>query len=97
MLEHSVENIPVMKSIFETAGDTYRFMEGYPKKQNIYTEHLKKRNYSGKTVLCSLSVTKWSSYSDNLDRIVNVYPAFLSMFQQTSIESQNDVAIGFLV
>ena len=29
MLEHSVKNIPATKSIFETVGDNYRFLEFY--------------------------------------------------------------------
>ena len=40
MLEHNVENKPAVKSIFETVGDIYPFMEGSPKKQNIYIESI---------------------------------------------------------
>ena len=32
VLEHSVENVSTVKTVFETIGDIYRFMDGSPKR-----------------------------------------------------------------
>ena len=73
-------------------------MEGFPQRQNIYRDYMKEKGItSGKIALHSFSDTRQPSRSDNLDYIVDVYPALPSMFQQMFNESQNVVAIGLLV
>ena len=97
VLEHSVENVPTIKAIFETIGDLYRFMEGSPKRHKIYEDHLKAKGItSGKIALHSFSDTRWSAHSDNLEVVMNVYPALLSMFKELSEQNIN-VATGLLV
>ena len=97
VLEHSVEDVPSIKAIFETIGDLYRFMEGSPKRQKVYEDHLKARGItSGKVALHALSDTRWSARSDNLDVVINAYPALLSMFKELS-EQNIAVATGLLV
>ena len=97
VLEHSVQNVPTIKAIFETIGDIYRFMEGSPKRHNVYEDHLKEKNItSGKLALHSFSDTRWSARSDNLEVVMNVYPALLSMFKELSEQNIN-VATGLLV
>ena len=85
VLEHSVENVSTVKTVFETIGDIYRNMDGSPKRHALYNEHVKQQQItSGKITLHALSDTRWTARSDNLDTIMNVYPALLSMFQQMS-------------
>ena len=97
MLEHSVENVSTVKTVFETIGDIYRFMDGSPKWHALYNEHVKQQQItSGKTALHALSDTRWTACSDNLDTIKNVYPALLPMFQQMS-HGGNGTATGFLL
>ena len=43
MLEHSVKNITAIKSIFETIGDIYRFMEDSLTRKNINRKHLNEK------------------------------------------------------
>ena len=94
VLEHSVENVSTVKTVFETIGDFYRFMDGFPKRHALYNEHLKQQQItSGKTALHALFDTRWTARSDNLDTIMNVYPALLSMFQQMS-HGVNGTATG---
>ena len=82
--------------MFETIGDIYRFMDGSPKRHALYNEHVKQQQItSGKTALHALSDTRWTARSDNLDTIMNVYPALLSMFQQMS-HGGNGTATGLL-
>ena len=96
VLEHSVENVTTIKTVFDAIGDIYRFMDGSPKRHALYKEHVKKQEItSGKTALHSLSDTRWTAGSDNLDVIINVYPALLSMFKQMSNEG-NGTAAGLL-
>ena len=96
MLEHSVENVITVKTVFDAIGDIYRFMDGSPKRHALYKEHVKKQDISsGKTALHSLSDTRWTARSDNLDVIISVYPALLSMFKQMSNEG-NGTAAGLL-
>ena len=95
-LEHSVENVTTVKTVFEAIGDIYRFMDGSPKRHALYKEHVKKQEItSGKTALHSQFDTRWTARSDNLDVIINVYPALLSMFKQMSNED-NGTAAGLL-
>ncbi len=35
ILEHSVQNVPIIKAIFKIIRDIYRFMEGSPKRHNV--------------------------------------------------------------
>ena len=80
MLEHSVENVSTVKTVFETIGDIYRFMDGSPKSRALYNEHVKQQQItSGKTALHALSDTRWTACSDNLDTIMNVYPALINV------------------
>ena len=52
VLEHSVENVSTVKTVFETVGDIYRFMDGSPKRHALYNEHVKQQLItSGKTAL----------------------------------------------
>ena len=44
VLEHSVENVSTVKTVFETIGDIYRFMDGSPKRHALYNEHVKQQN-----------------------------------------------------
>ena len=93
ILEQKIENILTLKSVLETIGNFCRFMEGYLKRHSIHkTRFSAKRITSGKTTLHSLSDKRWSSRSDNLNCIVNVYFALLSMFQQMFKESKNGMA-----
>ena len=97
VLEHSVENVSTVKTVFETIGDIYRFMNGSPKRHALYKEHVKQQQItSGKTALHALSDTRWTARSDNFDTIMNVYPALLSMFQQMS-HGGNGTATGLLL
>lgn len=97
VLEHSVETVPSVKAIFETIGDIYRYMEGSPKRHKVYEDHLKANGItSGKTALHSFSDTRWTARSDNLDVVMNVYPALLSMLTEQS-EQNDNVATGLLV
>ena len=60
-------------------------MDDFPKRDALYNEHVKQKQItSGKTALHALSDTRWTARSDDLDTIMNVYPALLSMFQQMS-------------
>ena len=97
VLEHSVENVTTVKTVFDAIGDIYRFMDGSPKRHALCKEHVKKQEItSGKTALHSLSDTRWMARSDNLNVIINVYPAaLLSMFKQMSNEG-NGTAAGLL-
>ena len=97
VLEHSVENVSTVKPVFETIGDIYRFMDGSPKKHALYDEHVKQQQItSGKTALHALFDTRWTARLDNLDTIMNVYLALLSMFQQMS-HGVNGTATGLLL
>ena len=81
VLEQSVETVPSVKEIFETIGDIYRYMEGSPKRHKVYENHLKANAItSGKTALHSFSDTRWTTRTANLEVLLNVYPALLSMF-----------------
>ena len=72
-------------------------MDGSPKRHALYNEHVKQQQITfGKTALHALSDTKWTARSDNLDTIMNVYPALLSMFQQMS-HGGNGTATGLLL
>ena len=72
-------------------------MDGSPKSHALYNEHVKQQQItSGKTALHALSDTRWTACSDNLDTIMNVYPALLSMFQQMS-HGGNGTATGLLL
>ena len=52
VLEHIVENISTVKTVFKTIGDIYRFMDGSPKRHVLYNEHEKQQQItSGKTAL----------------------------------------------
>ena len=93
VLERSVENVTKVKTVFDAIGDIYRFMDGFPKRHALYKEHVKKQEItSGKTELHLLSDTKWTARSDNLDVIINVYPALLSMFRQMSNKGNGTTA-----
>ena len=96
VLEHSVEYVSTVKAVFETTGDIYRFMDGSPKRHALYNEYVKQQITSGKTALHALSDTRWIARSANLDTIMNVYPALLSMFQQMS-HGGNGTATGLLL
>ena len=94
---HSVEDVPSIKAIFETTGDSCRFMEGTPKRQKVYKEHLKAQGINlGKVALHALSDTRWLARSDNVDVLLDAYPALLSMFKKLS-EQNIAVATGLLV
>ena len=96
VLEHSVRDVQTIKAIFETIGDIYRFMEGSPKRHKVYENHLKAKGItSGKIALHSFPDTRWSARSDNLEVVLNVYPALLSMFKELS-EQHINVATGLL-
>ena len=72
-------------------------MDSSPKRHALYNEHVKQQQItSGKTTLHALSDTRWTARSDNLDTIMNVYPALLSMFQQMS-HGGNGTATGLLL
>ena len=97
VLEHSIKDIQTIKAIFETIGDIYRFMEGSPKRHKVYENHLKAKGItSGKIALHSFSDTRWSARSDNLEVVLNVYPALLAMLKELS-EQHINVATGLLV
>ena len=67
-----------------------------PKWHALHNEHVKQKQItSGKTALHALSDTRWTARSDNLDTIMNVYLALLSMFQQMS-HGGNGTATGLL-
>lgn len=84
VLAHSVEEVPSIKVIFfETIGDLYRFMEGSTKRRKVYEDHLKAQGITlGKVALHTLSDTRWSARSSNLQVVINSYPALLSMFKE---------------
>ena len=52
VLEHSVKDVQTIKAIFETIGDIYRFMEGSPKKQQVYANHLKAKGITSGKIAC---------------------------------------------
>ena len=98
VLEQSVETVPSVKEIFETIGDIYRYMEGSPKRHKVYENHLKPNAItSGKTALHSFSDTRWTARTANLEVLLNVYPALLSMFKEQSEQNNDSVATGLLV
>ena len=98
VLEQSVETVPSVKEIFETIGDIYRYMEGSPKRHKVYENHLKASAItSGKTALHSFSDTRWIARTANLEVLLNVYPALLSMFQEQSEQNNDSVATGLHV
>ena len=98
VLEQNVETVPSVKAIFETIGDIYRYMEGSPKRHKIYEDHLKANGItSGKTAMHSFSDTRWTARTDNLEVVINVYPALLSMFKEQSEQNNDGVATGLFV
>ena len=98
VLEQSVETVPSVKEIFETVGDIYRYMEGSPERHKVYENHLKANAItSGKTALHSFFDTRWTARTANLEVLVNVYPALLSMFKEQSEQNNDSVATGLLV
>ncbi|XP_028416041.1 uncharacterized protein LOC114539612 [Dendronephthya gigantea] len=73
-------------------------MEGSPKSHKRYENHLKANGItSGKTALHSFSDTRWTARTDNLEVVMNVYPALLSMFKEESEQNNDSVATGLLV
>ena len=98
VLEQSVETVPSVKEIFETIGDIYRYMEGSPKRHEVYENHLKANAItSGKTALHSFSDTRWTARTANLEVLLNVYPALLPMFKEQTEQNNDSVATGLLV
>ena len=72
-------------------------MEGSPQRHDIYEKHLHAKGItSGKTALHSFSDTRWAARSDNLEVVINVYPALLSIFEEQSDKNDN-VVNGLLV
>ena len=83
VLEHSVENVSTVKTVFETIGNIYRSMDGSSKRRALYNEHVKQQQItSGKTALHALSDTRWTARSDNLDTIMNVYLLYCQCFNR---------------
>lgn len=71
VLERSVENVPAVVDVFDIIGAVYRYLEGSTQRHGMLAEKMKKHNIvKGKTVLHSLSDTRWSTRSDNLDTIL---------------------------
>ena len=63
----------------------------------MFEEKMKKHNIvKGKTALHSLSDTRWAARSDNLDTVINTFPAIISMLKEMS-EKGESAADGLLV
>jgi hypothetical protein len=97
VLERSVENVPAVSDVFDIIGAIYRYLEGSPQRHGVLAEKIKKHNIvNGKTALHSLSETRWAARSDNLDTILNIFPAIISMLQEMS-ENGESAADGLQV
>ena len=97
VLEKSVNNVSSVNDIFDVIGSIYRYLEGSPQRHALYEEKLQVHGISkGKQALHSLSDTRWTARSDNLEVVVNALPATISMLEEMSEEGES-AADGLLV
>ena len=97
VLEKSVKNVPYVNDVFDIIGCVYRYLEGSPKRHALYEEKLQVHDISqGKIALHTFSDTRWTARSDNLDVVLNTFPAIISMFKTMSEEGES-AADGLLV
>ena len=97
VLEKSVNNVPAVNDVFDIIGCISRYLEGSPKRHALYEEKLQVHGISkGKIVLHTLSDTRWTAQSDNLEVVFNTLPVIISMLE-TMYEEGESGADGLLV
>lgn len=90
VLEKSVNSVTVVNDVFDIIGSIYRYLEGSPKRHALYEEKLRTYSIStGKKALHTLSDTRWTARSDNLNVVLNTLPAIISMLQHMSGEGES--------
>ena len=86
-----------MNDVFDIIGSVYHYLEGSPKRHALYEEKLQVHGISkGKIALHTLSDTRWTAQSDNLEVVFNTLPAIISMLKAMSKEGES-AADGLLV
>lgn len=96
-LEKNVSNVPSVNDVFDIIGSVYHYLEGSPKRHALYDEKLLVHGVlKGKIALHTLSDTRWTARSDNLEVVVNTLPALISMLKAMSEEGESAVD-GLLV
>ena len=89
VLEKSVNNVPSVNDVFDIIGSVYHYLEGSPKRHALYEEKLQVHGISkGKMALHTLSETRWTARSDNLEVVFNTLPAIISMLKAMSKEGE---------
>ena len=97
VLEKSAENVAPVNDVFDIIGAICRYLEGSPQRHTLFKEKMKMYNIvKGKTALHSLSDTRWAARSDNLDPVINAFPAIISMLKEMSGKGES-AADGLLV
>ena len=97
VLEKSVNNVPSVNDVFDIIGSVYHYLEGSPKRHALYQEKLQVHGISkGKIASHTLSDTRWTARSDNLEVVFNTLPAIISMLEAMSEEGES-AADGLLV
>ena len=97
VLEKSVNNVPSVNDVFDIIGCVYRYLEGSPKRHALYEEKLQVHGISKRKIaLHTLSDTRWTARSDNLEVVFNTLPAIISMLETMSEEGES-AADGLLV